>query len=108
MTPALAIGLYWAGVAGAAVALVVYFVSIAIRPRWVRLINGAGLFFTGLGLGEAALSLRALGPMRPEATNAAFGICVLLVAVYFQSVAALRGRRPWDGTERRAGGGASA
>ena len=51
--------LYWLGLAGAAAAVVIYFVQIAILRKTVRLVSGAGLFFTGIGLGEAAIAMQA-------------------------------------------------
>ena len=86
-------GLYWLGLASALVAVVVYFVQIAMRPQWVRLISGAGLFLTGVGVAQAALLLRALGPQSPQAVGGAIGVAALIAAVYFQAAAALRGRR---------------
>lgn len=97
-------GFYWLGLLGALAALVVYFLQIAIRPQWVRLISGAGLFFTGVGLAQAALSLHALRADSPLVLGAAIGVAALIAAVYFQSVAALRGRRG----ERRESGEAKA
>ena len=83
--------LYWLGLAGAAVAIVIYFVQIAILRKTVRLVSGAGLFFTGIGLGEAAIAMRALSPDR--ATPGAVAVVALLIAVYFQAASALRQRR---------------
>ena len=83
--------LYWLGLAGAAVAVVVYFVQIAILRKTVRLVSGAGLFFTGIGLGEAAIAMRALNPDR--ATPGAVAVVALLIAVYFQAASAFRQRR---------------
>ena len=39
-------------------AIVVYFVALAMRPKVVRILNGGGLFFTGLGLIQAAVWFR--------------------------------------------------
>ena len=86
-------GLYWVGLASAMVAVVVYFIQIAMRPQWVRLISGAGLFLTAVGLAQAALSLRSLGAQSPQAVGGAIGVAALIAAVYFQVAAALRGRR---------------
>ncbi len=46
--------LRWASGLSALLALVVYFYVLAKRPQWVRLINGSGLFFTGLALALVA------------------------------------------------------
>jgi len=98
MTSQLLEGLYWIGLAGAVISVIVYFVQIAMRPQWVRLVSGAGLFFTAVGLAQASLSLRALGPGSSQAVGAAIGVAALIAAVYFQSVAALRGRRDRAGS----------
>lgn len=82
--------LCWLGFAGALVAIVVYFVQIAIRPQWVRLISGAGLFFTGVGLAEAARILPTLNA--GAALGGAVCVIALLTSVYFQCAATLRGR----------------
>jgi hypothetical protein len=94
-------GVYWVGLIGALISVVVYFVQIAMRPKWVRLISGAGLFFTGVGLAHAATSLRALGPSSPQAIGAGIGVAALIAVVYFQSIAALRGRRAEAGSPAR-------
>ena len=80
-----------AGLAGAAGAVVVYFLQVALRKRAMRLITGAALFFTGIGLAEAALTLRVL----PASASLSGGVCVmgLLIAVWFQAAAAMRTRR---------------
>lgn len=104
MTEAVAAVLYWLGLAGALAAIVVYFLQIALRPQWVRLLTGAGLFFTGLGLGQTALSLHAL-PTGGAQVGAGFGVLALLAAVYFQSAAALRGRRGERGASADASAG---
>jgi hypothetical protein len=79
-----------AAVFGAFAAMIIYAVQVAIRPRWIRLANGAGLFFTGLALAESAMLMPRL------ASGSVFGAVLvtaaLLVAVYFQSAAGLRGR----------------
>jgi len=85
--------LYWLGLLGAAAAMVVYFMQIARFRKWVRLVTGAGLFFTGLGLAEACIAMRAMGSDMDHAVPNAVTIAALLAAVYFQGVAALRQRR---------------
>jgi hypothetical protein len=88
-----ALVLYWAGLLGALAALVVYFLQIAIRPKWVRLVSGSALLFTGIGLAETAVGLHALRPSDPQQLGAGIAVLALLAAVYLQAAAALRGRR---------------
>jgi len=83
--------LHWIGLAGAAAAIVIYFVQIALRPKAVRLITGAGLFFTGLGLAGTASVLPRL-PADMDFVGAVATVA-LMTAVYFQGAASLRGRR---------------
>ena len=85
--------LYWLGLLVAAAALVIYFLQIARFRKWVRLVTGAGLFFTGLGLCEAAVALHAIGSDFDRAIPNAVCVASLMAAVYFQGVAALRQRR---------------
>ena len=91
----------WAALAFGAAALVVYFVVLAMRPRVVRLLNGSGLFFTGLGLIQASIWVRdaALGAAW---FNAELAVAALCLAVVAQSASALRNRKAWDGVDRRA------
>lgn len=84
-------GAHWVGLAGAAAAIVIYFVQIALRPQAVRLINGAGLFFTGMGLAGMAMMLPRL-PVDAYFVGLV-ATSALLIAVYFQAAASLRGRR---------------
>ncbi len=88
----------WVSVAFAVAAVIVYFVVLLQRPGWPRLLNGSGLFFSGLALSQAPFVLRG-GP--ETSLNAAFCIGFLLLAVIAQAVAALRNRRSWDGQDRR-------
>jgi hypothetical protein len=90
MNPTLVTVLSAAGLAGAAGAVVVYFLQVALRKRAMRLVTGAALFFTGIGLAEAALTLRVL----PSGASLGGGVCVvaLLIAVWFQAAAAMRTR----------------
>jgi len=85
--------LYWLGLIGAAAAVVIYFMQIARFKGWVRLVTGAGLFFTGLGLAEASVAMHTMGPDMDHAVPIAVCVAALLAAVYFQSVAALRQRK---------------
>ena len=84
--------LYWVGLLGAAAAVVIYFTQIVRFRKWVRLVTGAGLFFTGLGLAEASVAMRVMGSDMDRAVPNAVCVAALLAAVYFQSVAALRSR----------------
>jgi len=93
-------GLGWAALAFGAAAVVVYFAVLAMRPRVVRLINGSGLFFTGLGLIQAAIWVRDAAPGRAW-FNAELAVAALCLAAVAQSAAALRDRKAWDGVDRR-------
>ena len=84
--------LYYLGLLGAAAAVVIYFVQIARFRKWVRLVSGAGLFFTGVGLAEAVVAMRAVGSDMDRAMPSAVCVAALLAAVYLQGVAALRRR----------------
>ena len=84
---------YWLGLLTAAVALAVYFMQIARFRKWVRLVTGAGLFFTALGLAEASVAMHAMGADFDRAIPNAVCVAALMAAVYFQSVAALRSRK---------------
>ncbi|HEY1881100.1 MAG TPA: hypothetical protein VGG68_14330 [Caulobacteraceae bacterium] len=98
--------LYWLGLAGAAAAVVLYFVQIAMLRKTVRVVSGAGLFFTGVGLAEAAIAMHAGGPDASRATPGAIAVAALLIAVYFQAVSALRTRRDRTDNTGQAGGAA--
>jgi hypothetical protein len=98
--------LYWLGLAGGAAAVVIYLVQIAVLRKTVRLVSGAGLFFTGLGLAEAAVAMHALGPDMGRATPGALSVVALLIAVYFQGASALRQRRARAADGGPAGGAA--
>jgi hypothetical protein len=99
--------LYWLGLAGAAAAVVIYLAQVALFRKTVRLVSGAGLFFTGVGLAEAAIAVHAAGADTSRATPAAIAVVALLIAVYFQSVSALRSRRGrTDDAARQVGGAA--
>ena len=91
----------WAALAFGAAAVVIYFVVLAMRPRVVRLLNGSGLFFTGLGLIQASIWVRDAAPGGAW-FNAELAIAALCLAVVAQSVSALRNRKAWDGVDRRA------
>ena len=92
----------WAAGLSGAFAVIVYFYVLARRPQWVRLMNGSGLFFSGLALAQLTLLLPTAA-----AAGALFTIAVtvalLIAAVLAQSFAALQNRRAWDGVDRRAG-----
>ncbi|OYX36473.1 MAG: hypothetical protein B7Y99_01710 [Caulobacterales bacterium 32-69-10] len=92
--------LTWASGFSALGALGVYFYVVARRPQWIRLLNGSGLFFTGVALSLiAALLPRAaeLGALNTIAVT----VALLIASVAAQSWAALRNRKAWDGVERR-------
>ena len=97
----------WAALAFGAAALVVYFVVLAMRPRLVRLLNGSGLFFTGLGLIQASIWVRDAQP-RTAWLNAELAVAALCIAVVVQSFSVLRNRKAWDGVDRRTPAGEGA
>lgn len=94
-------GLYWAGIVIGFGAVVAYFVALGLRPRWVRVVNGAGLFFTGLGLMQVAIFIHETD-LGAGWFNANVAVAALILAALIQSYAALRHRRSWDGVDRRA------
>ena len=98
MSDGLASALGWLAVAFAVFAMVVYFVVLVQRPGWPRLLNGSGLFFSGLALSQAPFLLREDGGL---SLNAAFVVIFLILAVLGQAIAALRNRKSWDGQDRR-------
>jgi hypothetical protein len=86
--------------AGAAVALLIYFLVWVRRPSVIRLLNNSGLLLTGLALGLLPMALigRAPGDHRYVVLTVAF----LWLALLAQSIAAFRERKAWDGADRRA------
>ena len=98
--------LYWLGLAGAAAAVGIYLVQVAVLRRTVRLVSGAGLFFTAVGLAEAAIALHAAGVDPGRTTPGAVAVVSLLIAVYFQGASALRQRRGREAADRQVGGAA--
>jgi hypothetical protein len=93
--------LYWLGIIGGFAAVCAYFVALAVRPKWIRVLNGSALFFTGLGLMQSAMLIRNT-TLGPSWFNANAAVVTLLIAVGVQSYAVLRNRRAWDGVDRRA------
>jgi uncharacterized membrane protein SirB2 len=93
--------LYWVGVCGGFFAVAAYFAALAMRPQWVRVLNGSALFFTGIALMQTAILIRTQ-PLGPGWFNANVAVLALLLAIAVQSYAVLRNRRAWDGVERRA------
>ena len=91
--------LSWLAYGGAVVAVLVYFWAWLRRPAAIRLLNNAGLFFTGLGLLFIPLFMpRAYA----EADRyALFTVIFLWLALLAQILAAFRERRAWDGLDRR-------
>ena len=92
--------LYWLGIIGGFGAICAYFVALALRPKWIRVLNGSALFFTGLGLMQSAILIRDTR-VGPSWFNANVAVVALLIAVVVQSYAVLRNRRAWDGVDRR-------
>ncbi len=91
----------------AVLAVVVYFYVIARRPQWIRLLNGSGLFFTGVALGLIAALLPRAAGLHAQLTITVT-VALLIAAVLVQSWAALRNRKAWDGVDRRRPGEADA
>jgi hypothetical protein len=91
--------LSWLAYGGAIVAIVIYVWAWLRRPAAIRLLNNAGLFFTGLGL----LFVPLFMPRAYEQADryAIFAVLFLLVGLAAQILAALRERRAWDGLDRR-------
>ncbi len=94
--------LTWASGLSAIGALGVYFYVVAKRPQWIRLLNGSGLFFTGVALSLIAAMLPRAAEVGALNTIAVT-VALLIAAVAVQSWAALRNRKAWDGVERRHG-----
>ena len=87
-----------ANLAGLA-AVVAYFIVLARRPEWVRVLNGSGLLFVGVALFQTPFLLQqARGP---AIVNVEIIVVLLVLAAIAQGFAALRNRRAWDGRERR-------
>lgn len=91
----------WIGLAAGVVAIALYIVVLVQRPNVTRLLNGSGLFFTGLALTQAPFILH---PGPASATNTAWAVLFMSLAALLQSLAAIRNRRAWDGVERRGTG----
>ena len=80
-------------------AVVAYFVVLARRPEWVRVLNGSGLLFVGVALFQTPfLMQQAKGA---GVVNVDIIVVLLILAAIAQGFAALRNRRAWDGRERR-------
>ena len=99
--------LYWLGLAGGAAAVALYFVQIFMLRKTVRLVSGAGLLFTGIGLAQAAIAMHAAGPEAGRALPAAIAVVALLIAVYFQGVSAVRQRARAAAESNSQAGGAA-
>ena len=93
--------LYWVGACGGFFGIAAYFAALAMRPRWVRVLNGSALFFTGLGLMQLAILVRT-DQLGMGWINANIAVIALVCAVLVQAYAVLRNRKAWDGVERRA------
>ena len=102
MNPSVVTALVWASYLGAAFALIVYFAIILRRPQWIRLLNGSGLFFSGVALTQAPTILNR-ADLGGIGYAAALITVLVLVSVVAQAAAALRNRQAWDGVDRRAG-----
>ena len=102
MNPPVVTILMWASGLTALAAIGVYFFVLARRPQWIRLLNGSGLFFTGLALAQVAVLLPRAAAQGALSTIAVT-VALLIAAVVAQSWSALRNRRSWDGIDRRTG-----
>ena len=102
MNPPVVTILTWASGLTALIAIAVYFYVLARRPQWIRLLNGSGLFFTGLALAQVAVLLPRAASQGSLFTIAVT-VALLIAAVLAQSWSALRNRRSWDGIDRRTG-----
>lgn len=84
---------------GGLVGVGAYIWVVLKRKRWL---NSAGLLLTSLGLMQLSLMIHQnLG--LAGLIQAGLAVVLLLAAVIVQLVAAIRGRTPWDGAERRSG-----
>ena len=97
-----------AGFVVGALSILIYFVALALRPQWVRVLHGSGLFFTGLGLIQLAFAARAAQPASAW-FNLQAAVVALVLAAAAQAYSILRNRKAWDGVDRRtpASGGAT-
>lgn len=85
---------------GGLVGVGAYIWVVLKRRRWL---NSAGLLLTALGLMQLSLMIHQnLG--LTGLIQAGLAVALLLAAVIVQLIAAIRGRTPWDGEERRGGG----
>jgi hypothetical protein len=91
--------LAWLAYGGAILAVLVYFWAWLRRPAAIRLLNNAGLFFTGLGLLFVPLFMPR--DYAQADRYAVFSVVFLLLALAAQILAAFRERRAWDGLDRR-------
>ena len=91
----------WIGLAAGVLAIVLYVVVLIQKPSTTRLLNGSGLFFTGLALTQAPFVVH---PQPAAADNAGWAVLFMSLAAVLQALAAIRNRRAWDGVERRGNG----
>lgn len=89
---------YLCGIGGL-VGVGAYIWVVLKRRRWL---NSAGLLLTALALMQLSLMIHQnLG--LAGLIQAGLAVVLLLAAVIVQLIAAVRGRTPWDGTDRRGG-----
>lgn len=85
---------------GGLVGVGAYIWVVLKRRRWL---NSAGLLLTALTLMQLSLMIHQnLG--LAGLIQAGLAVALLLPALIVQLIAAVRGRTPWDGAERRGGG----
>ncbi|MFI4976166.1 MAG: hypothetical protein ACHP84_16630 [Caulobacterales bacterium] len=94
--------LFWLGMVFGFGGIVAYFSVLTFGPQASRLVNGAGLFLTGLGLIQTAFVVRLASPSHAW-LNANLAIVALCLAVFAQTLAIVRNRKAWDGVDRRSG-----
>ena len=92
---------YRVGACGSFFRIAAYFAAWAMRPMWVRALNGSALFFTGLGLMQLAILVRT-EQLGMGWINANIAVIALVCAVLAKAWVVLRNRKAWDGVERRA------
>jgi hypothetical protein len=93
--------LYWIGLVGGFGGVSAYFFALAVRPRWIRVLNGSALLMTGLASMQTAILIRPL-TLGMFWFSANVAILALVFATLIQSVSVLRSRGGWDGVDRRA------
>jgi hypothetical protein len=92
--------LYWLGLVGGFGGVSAYFLALAIRPRWIRVLNGSALLMTGLASMQTAIVIRPLA-LGAYWFSANVAIVAMVFATAIQAASVLRSRNAWDGVDRR-------